>query len=269
VQRRLGSSILVDRIERYRHERELPTDYEEFSEKALVEHFRGEQKAMTRYVLDNVRNAITYSPENKLRDFIEFGGKGSEKPFSYSTVEKTFYSKFIFGKMLETPWNYRADVGENPRELEKGQIIRLMNLIAEKIYVGKYDEEIGTRRLENKVQSGEDVPERHLRAFRMAKEEILYCWLGYIGQVIEHHLVSIGRTINDDKLFQYPFPEQLWINIGNFVDNLARLPMWIDRAQSSTVFGGKQTYAFWQTIFEQVQVPQVRKSCHLALASWK
>lgn len=218
VQRRLGSSILVDRIDRYREERNLPADYDEFSEKALVEHFKGEQKAMTRYVLDNVRNAITYSSDNKLRDFIEFGGKGYEKPLSYSTVEKTFYSKFIFGKMLETPWNYRADVGDNPRELEKAQIVRLMNMIAEKLYVGKYDEEIGTRRLENKIQSGEDVPERHLRAFRMAREEILYCWLGYIGQIIEHHLVSIGRTINGEKLFQYPFPEQLWINIGNFID---------------------------------------------------
>jgi hypothetical protein len=79
--------------------------------------------------------------------------------------------------MLETPWNYRADVGENPRELEKDQIIRLMSLIAEKIYIGKYDDEIGTRRLENKVQDGEDVPEVHLRAFRMAKEEILHAWL--------------------------------------------------------------------------------------------
>lgn len=159
----------------------------------------------------------------------------------------------------EAEANYKAALGENPRELEKTQIIRLMSLIAEKIYVGKYDDQIGTRRLEHKVQSGEDVPERHLRAFRMAKEEILYCWLGYIGQVTEHHLVSIGRTVHRERLFQYPFPEQLWINIGNFIENLARLPMWVDRAQSSTVFGGKQTYAFWQTIFENGTSPTGQK----------
>jgi hypothetical protein len=45
VQRRLGSSILRDRIARYCEDRGLSTDYEEFSEKALVEHFKGEQKA--------------------------------------------------------------------------------------------------------------------------------------------------------------------------------------------------------------------------------
>ena len=40
VQRRLGSSILRDRIARYCEDRGLSADYEEFSEKALVEHFK-------------------------------------------------------------------------------------------------------------------------------------------------------------------------------------------------------------------------------------
>jgi hypothetical protein len=250
IQRRLGSSILLDRMDRYRDEKGLPSDFEDFSEKVLVEHFRGEQRAMTRYVLDSVRDAITHSPDNRLRDFVEYAGKSSEKPFSYSAIERTFYSRFIYGKMLDTPWNYRADVGENPRELEKSQIVRLMSLVAEKIYIGRYDDELGTRRLENKIQAGEDVPEPHLRAFRMAKEEILYCWIGYIGQIIEHHHLTMGKVINRDKLFQYLFPEQLWTNIRNFIDNLARRPIWIDRPASSTIFGGKQTYSFWEAIFE-------------------
>lgn len=259
VQRRLGSSILVDRIERYRHERGLMPDNDEFSEKTLVEHFKGEQKAMTRYVLDSVRDAITHSKDNKLRDFVEYGGKGFDKPFSYSAIEKTFYSRFIFGRMLDTPWNYKADMGENPRELEKAQIIRLMSLIAEKIYIGKYDDEIGTRRLENKVQSGEHVPEDHLRSFRMAREEILYCWIGYIGQIIEHYLTNVGRPHNKEKLFQYAFPEQLWTNIGNFIESLARRPVWIDRQASLTIFGGKQSYSFWEKIFETGTAPNGAK----------
>ena len=76
-------------------EKGLPDDYDEFSEKTLVEHFKGEQRAIKRYVLDSVRDSITHSPENKLRDFVEYAGKGHEKPISYSTIEKTFYSKFI------------------------------------------------------------------------------------------------------------------------------------------------------------------------------
>jgi hypothetical protein len=62
VQRRLGSSILLDRIARFREDRGLSPDNEDFSERTLVEHFKGEQKAMTRYVLDSVRDAITHFP---------------------------------------------------------------------------------------------------------------------------------------------------------------------------------------------------------------
>ena len=255
VQRRLGSSILLDRIKRFKAEKGLAEEYEEFSEKALVEHFKGEQRAIKRYVLDGVRDSITHSPDNKLRDFVEYAGKGYEKPFSYSTVEKTFYSKFIYPDMLETPWSWKAEIGENPRELEKTQIIRLMGLIAEKLYIGKFDDEIGTRRLENKIQSGEDVPEIHLRAFRMAKEEILYCWIGYIGQIIEHHFIQMGRPIDKERLFQYPFPEQLWTNIGNFIENLGRLAIWKNREASQTAFGAKRTYSFWQNIFESGKSP--------------
>jgi hypothetical protein len=259
VQRRLGSAMLLDRITLFRKEKNLPDDDESFSEKSLVDYFRGDQRAVGRYVLDGIRNSITHSPDNKLRDYIDYAGKGHEKPFSYSTIEKTFYSKFIGAKMLETPWHYKAEQGENPRTIEVEQISRLMSLIAENLYVGKYDEEIGTAKLENKVQKGDDVPEAHLRAFRMAKEEILYCWIGYIGKIIENHFWINGAIVDSDKIFQYRFPEQLWINIGIFIRNLAGLPMWVNRDASLTLFGGKQNYAFWQTIFASGSSPSGHK----------
>ncbi|HUQ37695.1 MAG TPA: HNH endonuclease [Aestuariivirga sp.] len=137
VQRRLGSHMLRDRIERFRNEKGLAPDYYEFSEKDVIEYFKGEQKSVKRYILDNVRDAITYSEQNKLRDYIEIAGKGTEKPFSYSAIEKTIYSKFISSLVLETPWNYKEDVGENPRSIEITQISRLMSIIADTIYVGK------------------------------------------------------------------------------------------------------------------------------------
>ena len=259
VQRRLGSTILRDRISRYRSEKGLSEDFEGFSERELVEFYKGEQKQITRYVLDNIRNAITFSSDNKLHGFIEIAGKGADKPFSYSAIEKTFYSKFIGSKMLETPWNHKEEEGGNPRQVEIDQIVKLMSLIAEKIYIGKYDEEIGARRIENMIQQGDDVPEVHLRAFRMAKEEILYCWLDYIRQVAENFFSNLGKPFRSERLFQYDFPDQLWINIANFIDNLSTLPMWVNREASNTVFGGKQTYSFWQEIFENGKSPSGQK----------
>ena len=90
-----------------------------------------------RYILDDVRDAVTHHPENELRDYIDFGGRSTERPLSYGSVEKTFYSFFIFQEVLDTPLDYRAEEDENPRELEKSQIRRLMNIIAEEVVHGQ------------------------------------------------------------------------------------------------------------------------------------
>ncbi len=65
----------------------------------------------------------------------------------------------------------------------------------------------------------------------------------------------MGRPIDKERLFQYPFPEQLWTNIGNFIENLGRLAIWKNREASQTAFGAKRTYSFWQNIFESGKSP--------------
>lgn len=256
VQRHLGSALFLDRLARFRKERNLPDDAENFSEKDLVNHFKGEWREMRRYILDAVRDTITHHPENKLREYIELGGKGKERPLSYSTVEKTVYSLFIFGDVLETPLNYRVDENENPRELEKEQLLKLMNLIADKIYVAKFDPALGINRIENKIQKGEDVPEPHLCAFRLGREEIMASWIRLLGQVVHQYFIHTGRTVKADKLFQYKFSEPLWDNVENFLVNLTKMPLWVNKELSTTIFGGKQNPVFWETIFETGKTPQ-------------
>jgi hypothetical protein len=211
---------------------------------------------MRRYVIDAARDSITHDPNNKLRHYVDYGGKGKERPLSYSTIEKTFYSFFIFGDVLETPLNYRLEENESPRQLEKDQILRLMNLIADIVYIGQFDPNIGTNKIEYKLQQGEDIPESHVKAFRLSKEEILYSWLGLVRRLVQNFFLYQGTVVQENKLFQYRFPEPLWDNLDNFVRNLAKMPLWVNRELSLSVFGGKQNYAYWETIFESGLTPQ-------------
>jgi hypothetical protein len=256
VQRHLGSALYLDRIERYQQERNLGDNVFTFSEKDLVKHFKGESREMKRYILDAVRDSITHHLENRLKDYVDFGGRGKEKPLSYSTIEKTFYSFFIYQELLETSLDYRMEVGENPRELEKDQILRLMNIIAEEIYIGKFDPAIGTYRIENRIQKGEKIPEDHVRAYRLSREELIYNWLRYIQQIVKNYFIMLGNPINEEKLFQYKFPQPLWDRVRIFVRNLKQLPVWVNTELSLSVFGGKQNYEYWQTIFETGKSPQ-------------
>jgi len=256
IQRHLGSALYVDRVEQYIKDHNLPEGSYSFSERDLLKYYKGESREVKRYILDAVRDSITHNVDNKLKDYIDFGGRGKEKPFSYSTIEKTFYSFFIFQEVLETPLDFKYDEGENPRELEKEQILSLMNIIAEEIYISKYDSDIGTSQIESKIQKGENIPLPHLTAYRMAKEEISYNWLKYIHQIIKNYFIMQGNPIKEERLFQYRFPEPLWDRIRIFVRNLHNLPLWVNKELSSTVFGGKQNNDFWQTIFETGKSPQ-------------
>lgn len=255
VQRRLGRSLFTDRIERYRSERGLDDSDESFSERDLVSHFKGESREVKRYALDSVRAAITHDPDNKLLPYIEFGGKSTERPLSYSTIEKTFLSFFVYPDVLDTPLNHRAEEGLNPRELEIRQVVQLMNVVAEELLIGKFDLELGAARVEYKVQHGEDIPDRHLRAFRMMKEEILSAWLRYVRQIVQTHFIVTGQPVDEAKLFQHPFPAPLWDQLRSYVVNLSKLPAWVNKDLSASVFGGKQSADFWREIFQTGKAP--------------
>ena len=190
VQRHLGSALYLDRIQRYQNEHNLSDEDFGFSERDLLKYFKGESREMKRYILDSVRDSITHHQENRLKEYIDFGGRGKEKPLSYSTIEKTFYSFFIYQDAADTPISYGLDTGENPRELEKEQILELMNIIADEIFIKKFDTDIGTYRIENRIQNGENLPLDHVKAFRMSKEEILYNWLRYIEQIIKNFFIN-------------------------------------------------------------------------------
>ena len=160
---------------------------------------------------------------------------------------------FIDNKQfLSSAINEKSDEGLNPRELEISQIIKLLNIIAEKIYINKFSPEVGVARIEDKIikQNDADISDDHLIAYRMSKEEIMYNWLGYVKEVIKNYLSNLGRKYNENSLFQQKFDEQLWINIENFISNLKNLALWKDRSMANTIFSGKNPYDYWKTIFE-------------------
>lgn len=256
VQRHLGSTLYYDRVKRYQDDLGLPEDNLNFSEKELLNYFKGESRELKRYILDAVRDKVTKHSENKLMEYVDMGGRAKEKPLSYSSVDKTFYSFFIHQDSLETPLSYKLDEGKNPRTLESEQLTKLMNIIAEEIFIEKFDFEVGTNQIESKIQKGEELSADHVRAFRMAKEEVLYTWLKFISQIVKNHFITLGIPIDENKIFQYEFPDALWKNIRNFVKNLSELPLWKNNSLSATVFGGKQNAPYWNSIFMTGSSPQ-------------
>jgi len=255
VLRHLGSSLYVERVKQYHNLKNLAPDDYRFSEKDLVAFFKGEHREMVRYIVDAVRDSITHNKDNRLMEFVEWSGKSAERPLSYASIERAFFKEFIYKKALENPIDEGLERGDNPRVLERDQNVRMMNLFAQVFFVGKWDPEKGGRRIENRLQSGEAIPEEHLCAWRIAREEVLGNILAWVRLVIENYFAYTGKMVDKERLFHQNIPEDLWVRIETFLKNVGKLPCWIDRELSTTIFGAKQNPDFWAQIFKTGTAP--------------
>lgn len=199
VVRHLGSTLYTERLREYQRIKGLREDDYTFSEKDLVASFKGEHREVLKYVVDSARDAITHNEDNRLLEFIEWSRKTADRPLAYSAVERTFFKEFLFGKALSSPIGAGFEQGENARMLERDQMVRLMSLFADVFFVGAWDPERGGRQLESKLQHGEAIPEAHLRAWRVAREEILANILRHVRLVMEHYFAWSGIAVDKER----------------------------------------------------------------------
>ena len=256
IVRQLHDTLYAERVRKYQQDHNLSESSFNFSEAALVEYFKGEK--VKTYIINSQKNIITKNPENKLQAYINFEGRGTELPLSYSTFEKTMLSTFINAKtVLKTPIDFKVEEGENPRVLEKEQMIRLCNILTEQLLIGKYSMDVGTYRLEKKIAegNGDAISDDHLIACRLFREEVMYAWVQYIKLLINSQFSFQGTMYDSDNIFQQKFSDVMWSNIENFIANLRELPIWKDRSRAATTFGGKNTYDYWMTIFQTGYAP--------------
>lgn len=251
IMHQLSNTLYGERIERYQAEHNMDSDCYSFSEQNLVSYFKG-QADLRRYIIDAQKNQVTHSKDNRLTAYINFDGKRKDLPLSYSSYDKAILSHLIDSKLiLDKPIDYRSDEGKNPRQLEQAQIVRFLNVLAETIYVDKFDPEIGTNRIENRVSKGDDadITPDHLAAFRMSKEEILLAAVPIMISVITSTLTFSGEIVPEQGLFMKEFPANVWENFERFIVNFAALPLWRNRNLADTIFAGKQTQGYWREIF--------------------
>ena len=255
VMRHLGNTLYVERVEQYRDLRGLSEDDYSFSERDLVRFFRGERREMERYIVDAQRDAVTHDSGNRILEFVEWSGKTADRPLSYTANERSFFKEFLYKKALENPIDQGLEQGTNPRQLERKQLVEIMSLFAEVFFVGHWDPETGGRRLESRVQKGETIQEMHLRAWRVAREEVLANVLRWLRLVIEHYFAFTLQMYDKERLLQRQLPDALWEHMRNFLVGVAGLPCWCDKNLSSSVFGPKQNLDYWQQVFETGQTP--------------
>ena len=83
----------------------------------------------------------------------------------------------------------------------------------------------------------------------------MYNWVQYLKLLVNNYFATTGTMYDSENLFQQQIPEMLWKNIRNFIKSLSELPVWKDRTMAATIFGGKQNYEYWRSIFTSGAAP--------------
>ena len=89
---------------------------------------------------------------------------------------------------------------------------------------------MGGRRLESRVQRGDPIAEDHLRAWRIAREEVLANVMRWVRLVIANYNAYTGKVIHEDRLLHARLPDELWERLRNFLESLSRVAL-LDRPQ--------------------------------------
>ena len=205
IMRQLNSTLYSEKVKNYQIAHGLKEADYSFSEQQIIDFFKGDGANIKKYITDSIKHSITNATDNKLKDYIDFGGKTKELPISYSAFDKTILSSFVSSKLfLTTPIDHQTDEGSSPRELEIDQIVNILNIIADNIYINKFIPEIGTARVERKIIDKKDteISDDHLMAYRMSKEEILYNWLWYLEKTIEAYFLNKEQCMMMKKYFR-------------------------------------------------------------------
>ena len=146
----LNSRIYQDRVEKYQQAHNLSFGEYKFSENDLIQFFANDEKLKS-CIIDNQKNIVAKNSDNRLLQFIDFDGRGKELPISYDAYSTTFLKLFI------DPYRFVSETLENennPRILELKQLTRLQNIIADNMYIGKYDSSMETAQIESKIANG-------------------------------------------------------------------------------------------------------------------
>jgi hypothetical protein len=161
------------------------------SEKGFIDWVEAEKRPdmernLNHYLKARIRDFK--DPINKFFGFVEMEKARSRVlPISYDSVEKTFFRWFIDATPCEME-TLESEANSYKRDIEAKNLVKLMNLFAEKTLEGKFDKNIGAHKIEEQIRKGKSIPDEHLRAFRLYRPAAFVVWCELLKEAIATYL---------------------------------------------------------------------------------
>lgn len=233
----VGSGIFADAFKEYlnKHVRETTSEKAFLQSIKLPRNRREMKKHFRRWLEYNVLHPEKTDPNrrNKMTPFIEAEKtRERQKPISYNSFKKTFVRFFLYKNLADDP----IAIGGSDQTTsylrfeERNNLIRLMNIMAEKVLIGKFDLSKGAHKLEARLQKGDKLPSDHVKAYRVFRPRVFEIWCEVLSGAIKTSLKIKGRlsekNASEGKIFWCKISEEDWQQIGQMIDRIFNHKLW-------------------------------------------
>jgi len=229
---RVGSSLFAEKFKEYLNSSDKPKSELQFIKSLPYierERIKKEFLSWLKHGILHPRELDPDSEDNLMSPYIE-GEKSRkrDKPISYDAFEKTFIKFFVYRKPASDP----IDPDEEYfRIIERKNVVKLMSLIAEKVLIGKFDNRIGAHKLEERIRKGENIPQPHIKAYRIFRPKTFEVWCEVLRDAIVY-LLKVKRKLTDNyakegKIFWCKLDDDDWEEISKMLDRIFDHKVWL------------------------------------------
>jgi len=233
----VGSGVFADAFKQYleKHSRENVTE-NIFLQSIELPRDRSEMSRHFKQWLEyNILHPEKNNPsrQNKMTPFIE-GEKTRkrQKPISYDSFEKSIMRYFVYmypSDDLIAPSGSEHSTSYLRFE-ERDNLIKLMNMIADKILIGKFDITKGADKLENRLSKGEKFLDDHVRAYRIFRPRVFEVWCEVLREVVKTSLKIKGKlsekNAHDGKILWCKLSNDDWQQMDAMLNKIFNHKVW-------------------------------------------
>ena len=176
-------------------------------------------------ILDDEENVFSrfVAPVNKT---------GKQYAISWDSMKKYYFRYFL----TKPPLQVEIDSKDDYRNQEIRNNIRLLNILAEEILVGKWNPS--------------EANEAHKKAERIFRPGAIMVWFPMLRNVIFNKL-DLVNTEEAKRIFFRNIPEDKWSLIENFVKRMFSHQIWIEKDTNIDVVFGNKKQEYTKGLFAQ------------------
>jgi len=225
----VGSGLFADKFKEYlnRHPSEAVSERKFFGS---IESLKEREEVKKHFLLWLEHNILHPEKGNLMARFIEAEKtRERRKPISYDSFKKTFIKFFVYKNFAEEPI-VPTEHSNHLRFVERDNLVKLMNVIAEKVLIDKFDEKIGAHKLEEGIRKGSKVPDEHVKAYRIFRPKVFEVWCEVLSEAIKAFLklkwkISEGYA-KEGKILWCKIDDEEWKQIEKMVLRITEHKLW-------------------------------------------